>query len=140
MRNQEIITEARLWKGTRWMHGQALRGVGTDCIQFLISIAKKFMLVPQDYKPPAYTRDYALHNDVSLMKQEISKFCFEVKDMQSGDIILYKVGKCASHAGIYVGGNKVIHSHIKQGVIEDELRNIKFPVDSVWRFNVHTTD
>lgn len=135
---KKIISEARSWINppTKWMHGVALKGYRTDCVQFIISLAKEFGWIPQDYKTFPYNQDYALHNDTSLIKQEIMKFCDEVTDgMKVGDIVLFKFGKCASHAGIYIGNNRVVHAHVRQGVIEDDIKNIVKPIDSIWRFN-----
>ena len=136
--DQEIIAEVRSWIGGAWIHGQALKGPkpdgGADCIQFIIKVAKTFGWVPVSYKPAPYNRDYALHNDVSLIKQEISKFCDEVVNLKVGDVMLYISGRCASHAGIYIGNNKIVHAHIRRGIVEDGLKDMKEPLDSIWRF------
>jgi len=113
-----IVQEAELWIGAKWRHGQALRGDSTDCIQWVVLLGKKINKIPQSYRPPRYTRDWALHNDASILEQEIKKFCFrvDVMQMQSGDILLFHYGKTSSHAGIYVGNrtNRFIQ-HIKNG-------------------------
>ena len=34
-----------------------------------------------------------------------------------GDFFLYQFGRCISHAGIYIGEDKIIHAVVGQGVI-----------------------
>lgn len=131
---EDVIAEVESWKGTQWMHGVALKGYRTDCVQYLIQIAKHFGWIPESYVPPKYRQDYALHNDDSILKVLISEVCYEI-DSESkdiGDILLFVSGKCASHAGIYIGRNRMVHAHILSGVREDGID--KRILDSVWRF------
>jgi len=116
MNKLEFIEEAKTWKGTKWRHGQALKGDSTDCIQWIGYLGKQFGFIPKEYKFPRYSRDWALHNNFSILKQEISKFCYKKDIMEKGDILLFIFGKTSSHAGIYLGNNEMIHSHIKNGV------------------------
>ncbi len=114
--NEAYVKEAETWIGTKWRHGQVLKGDSTDCIQWLIYLGREFGWVPKDFIVPKYSRDWALHNKESALKKGISQFCNEVKEMQIGDILLFKFGKTDSHAGVYCGDNEMIHAHIKNGV------------------------
>jgi NlpC/P60 family putative phage cell wall peptidase len=132
----EIIAEARSWIGTRWMHGTALKGVATDCIGFIASLAITFGWIPQNYKMPKYKQDWALHNSESIMMAEIAKFGREIplgSPLEIGDVLLFKYGRCASHAGIYIGDNRMVHAHIRNQVEEAILSMYKFKLTSVWR-------
>jgi len=133
MTDREIISNAREWVGTKWMHGACIKGYRVDCIQFIVAIAKQNGWLPLDYKTKPYNQDYALHNSASLIKKEIGEYCYKVDTPQIGDVLLFTFGKCASHAGVYVGRDKIIHAHIKYGVIEDNVDYSK--LDSTWRFN-----
>lgn len=134
---ERIITEAKSWKGTKWKHNVSRKGFGTDCVQFIISIGKEFDWIPKEYSTGVYRKDYFLHNSKSILLQEIEKFCYRVTVNQCkiGDIFIYEYGKTATHAGIYIGNNMIIHSHIKQGVIEADFRNVDGKLNSVWRAN-----
>ncbi len=115
-KNEAYVAEARTWIGTKWRHGQVLKGDSTDCIQWIILLGKQFGWVPNDFVPPKYSRDWALHNSHSTLKSEIAKFCYETKTMMLGDILLFRFGKTASHAGVYCGNGEMLHSHIRNGV------------------------
>lgn len=133
MTNEEIINIIRSWKGTKWIHGQSLKGVGTDCIQFIISVGKELNWLDSNYKSIKYSRDWALHNDRSILLEEIKKLCNEVPlgEIQIGDILIFTFGKCAGHSGFYIGDNKIIHSKIKAGVVEETFNLKNF--HSAWR-------
>ena len=119
--DEQIIAEARSWVGTKWKHGVALKGFGTDCVQFIVAIAKQFEWIPNDLKTPKYNRDWALHNSESLLIPELEKHCHRVNfhEVQVGDVLIFKYGQCASHAGIYIGDGRMVHSHVRHGVQED---------------------
>ena len=131
--DQQIIDVLNSWKGTKWIHGQGLKGVGADCIQFMLSAAKELEWLPSDYQSIKYNRDWALHNERSILLEEINKVCDEISlnEIQIGDLLIFKFGKCAGHSGFYIGNNKIIHSKIKAGVVEDvfDVKNFH----SAWR-------
>lgn len=136
MNKQAIIDEARTWLGTKWIHNQALKGGGADCSQFVIAVFKNVGLLPKTYKSIKYNRDWALHNSESKLLIEVKKYCKQVniKDLQAGDILLYKSGKCASHIAIYLGNDKLIHSKIRAGVVEAYIWEHKKDLVSAWRY------
>lgn len=133
--DEQIIAEARSWKGTKWMHGQCVKGVATDCIQYIVELGKRFGWVPEDYISPKYRVDWALHNNESIMKREIAKFCDPIANRrlaEVGDILLFKTGRCAAHAGIYIGPDRMVEASIRSGVQEASVKNAK-GFHSIWR-------
>lgn len=134
MTDAELIAEIKSWKGTRWIHGQCVKGVGVDCVRFICAIGRFAGWVPPNYSVPVYEIDWALHNEVSMLEQEIRKFCHRSSQpFKPGDILLYLYGKCASHAGIYIGDNKMVHSYRGQGVVESSLNHYEKSFHSAWR-------
>lgn len=121
MVNEDFVREAETWLGTKWRHGQALKGDSTDCVQWIGLLGKKFNWIPENYRFPKYSKDWALHNSKSVLRETIVLFCDEVKEMKIGDILLFKFGKTGSHAGIFCGGEMMIHSHIRNGVEKIKL-------------------
>lgn len=139
MIESEMIAEIRSWEGTKWVHGQAIKGRGTDCVQFLTKLGKTFGWVPEDYEMPVYNKDWALHNSQSVLKAELAKFCDPTSyPWKIGDILVFVFGLTASHAAIYIGDRLVVHAHIKKGVMCCKVEDLKdekgrYQFDSVWR-------
>ncbi len=133
--DKEIIAEARSWIGTKWMHGQCVKGYRTDCIRFIVEMGKKFGWVPEGYEPPQYRQDWALHNNESVMIRELKKFCEQVDNLrlaEIGDILVFKTGRCAAHAGIFIGDDRMVEASLRSGVQEASIKNAK-GFHSVWR-------
>ena len=134
----ELIAEIKSWKGTRWIHGQCVKGVGVDCVRFVCAIGRYAGWVPKNYSVPVYEIDWALHNEVSMLESEIRKFADRIgSPFRPGDILLFIYGKCASHAGIYIGDNKMVHSYRGQGVVESSLSHYVKSFHSAWRPRKH---
>ena len=122
---EKFRKECRSWLNppTKWMHGVGLKGVRTDCINFIAEVSKEMGWLNKDYKIKAYPRDWALHKARHTMIYELGRYCFDVglEDRKTGDIFLYKFGRSNCHAAFYLGDNKAIHSHIQYGVVEFNL-------------------
>ena len=133
--NEEIIKEARKWRGKKWIHGQCVEGQGADCIQFITFLAKKFDWIPQTYSIGKYSRDWAIHNEKSLMKEKIKEYADQV-DLETiliGDVLLFSCGSSAGHAGIYIGDGLMVHSTLRHGISEELVGTYTKELDSVWR-------
>ena len=132
-----MVVEARSWIGTRWIHGQSLKGIGTDCVQLIVSLAKTFGWVSPEFKTRKYTKDWALHNERSILKEELAKVAhiISLPNALIGDILVFKSGRCAGHMGFYIGGGRMVHSHIRHNVSEDPVKTYMADFDSAWRFN-----
>ena len=136
MDEKTLLQEIESWIGTPWIHGQSLKGVGTDCVRFICSIGKFAGWVAPDYIVPVYNQDWALHNTVSILETEIQKFARAVsRPYQIGDVFLFVYGKCASHAGFYIGKGNMIHAYQRRGVIKSPVRHYMNKFHSVWRVN-----
>lgn len=134
--DDELITEVRSWLGTKWVHGQSVKGAGVDCIHFPMQVYKNLGVLPEDYKMPTYARDWAMHNKTSLIERGLEELCDRlptIDDAEIGDIVVFKTGMTTGHAGIYIGDGRVIHSEIRNGVREDNLSRFGNDVHSVWR-------
>ena len=137
MTREDFVTAAREWIGTRWVHGQAKKGVGADCVGFIISLGKEAGWIPQNYTPPVYSSQWSLHRDASILVAEIAKFCTFVSrgtSPEAGDIILYRYARTPGHAGIYTGAATVIHGDIVRRMIREvPERDLTLHRISVWR-------
>ena len=130
-----LNNELQSWLGTKWVHNQACKGVGADCVQFIVEAVKNVNLLPQSYKTRKYDKDWAMHNARSILREEICKVAEKVdtKEIQEGDIVLFMTGRTSGHIGVYLGNNQLIHSHIQNGVSIAEFSNINTTIESIWR-------
>jgi NlpC/P60 family putative phage cell wall peptidase len=142
MDSAAMIAEAKSWTGTPWVHGVALKGVGTDCVQFIIALGRRSGWIPEGYRPPVYSRDWSLHNEHSLLLEELARFARPVEREKSapGDVLAFRQGRCAGHAGLYLGEGRFIHAVVGQGIRESRLVDGSGHggswlerLDSVWR-------
>jgi cell wall-associated NlpC family hydrolase len=149
----DIVREARSWIGTRWVHGQAVKGHGTDCVGFIIQLGKTFQWIPQDYTPPVYSCQHALHRDTSLLLEELAKFALRVDrsvfdpalnsklitnnsklSPSIGSILAFQYERTAGHAGIYIGNDRFVHAYMPRRRVEEaSLKDFRRYLNSVWR-------
>lgn len=121
------------WIGTPWRHYQHIKGVGVDCVNFIAEVAIEINLI-KFINIEYYPRDWAQHNSKSLLIARVSEFCNQVVDYQVGDILVYRYGQCASHAGFVYAAGVGIHAHIRRGVTLFGLSDIENRLHSIWRF------
>lgn len=132
-----FVTEARTWIGTKWVHGQALRHVGTDCIGFIVALGKSAGWIPAEYKPPVYSSQWSLHRDTSILTEELARFCDKLnfdETSEEGDIYQYMFGRTPGHAGIYTASGTIINADIrKRRVAEVPEEELAKYIASRWR-------
>ena len=105
------------WIGTPYRHWCGVKGLGTDCIHFVVRIMEEIGAIPK-IKIPEYPRDWHLHRSEELLLSGI-KTMLNVDEIDitnsddfgsktiicDGDIILFQYGRTASHSAIYFDGS-----------------------------------
>lgn len=117
---ERLRAEISEWEGTPWRHQVAVKGLGCDCIHFVLAVLVNigaFVLKPGMI--PEYPRDWHLHNTRELLFDGIRKH-LNVREVgpssvRGGDLILMHYGKAASHAGFYLD-DKIFHCTDPGGV------------------------
>jgi len=139
MEDSRIIEVLESWKGTKWMHGVAIKGYRADCGQFLLAVFKELGWLSQDYRTQIYNRQRALHDACALISEEISR-ASEMKQIgpqgpfRTGDVLVFKPGQGEGHVGMYIGGDRMIHCSIKHGVEEIQVTHPMLgPLAAAWR-------
>lgn len=119
-----IEAEARTWLGTPYHHQGAIRGAGVDCAMLLIEVYYACGLIPR-IDPRPYPPDWHLHRDDERYLGWVARYARPVEAPQSGDVALYRFGRCVSHGAIVLTWPLVIHAHMREGavVIADATRN-----------------
>jgi NlpC/P60 family putative phage cell wall peptidase len=109
------------WVGTRFAHGASLKGVGVDCIHLVESVFRAVGLVPEGLLP-SYPPDWYVHQRRELLIEGLRGHCDEAQEpWEVGDIFVYRYGRAASHCGIYVGDDQVIHAATRDKVRCDQI-------------------
>lgn len=135
---QDIITEARQWTGTRWMHQQSLKGVACDCIGLVKGVAINVGLLPADFATrPEVTQfsGYGRRPDGRLIRA-LDLFLDRVTRPELGDVLLMRFDQNPQHVAI-VSDIGIIHSHASaRRVVEHRLDDVWMQrIVAVYRFH-----
>lgn len=130
-----LMNELSEWKGTKWIPGQACKGVGVDCVNFVVAVYKNIGSVPKSFEMPVYYQDWSLHNSNSILVEYLTNYTDKISlsDIDIGDLITYRYGRCASHIAIYIGNGEIIHSRFGKGVIISKVSEFSKMFESAWR-------
>ena len=133
----KIVSQARTWLGTKYHHQGRLKkssacSGGVDCIGLIIGIINELNICDdQGYLLSKYDRvDYSNSPQSAKLVETMASYLLPIdyKDMQIGDILLFKFCKEPQHVGIVSDyssqGLGLIHCHRSSGyVIEQPLSN-----------------
>ncbi len=105
-----ILAEAHEHLGVRYLYG-GITPRGFDCSGFTQYVFKQLEIaIPR-------TVDDQLSAGIIIAKEEL----------QSGDLVIFSNttgwGKFATHVGIYIGNDKVIHASASRGIAIDDLNS-----------------
>jgi len=133
-RLEALEDELESWVDTPFRHRTMVKGLGCDCIHFIVGVLKHFDLVQTEKKGfmPEYGPDWNLHNTRELLldgiKREVKCIEVPVDDIVDGDLVLFKYGKASAHVAFKLKEH-FYHSVTEVGVIktqfEDETWNGK---------------
>ncbi len=70
VRAQDVIAEALSWVGTRFVHQQAIKGVGVDCANFIREVSVATRLTPD----VEFERNYRRREDGTQMLTELVRY------------------------------------------------------------------
>lgn len=124
---QRIVTEARGWIGTPYVHQCSTRSAGTDCLGLLRGVWRA-VLGPEPEAVPAYTDDWAEpgHDEVLFAAATRWLTPKPLLEEAAGDVLLFRMrrGSIAKHLGIMAETGaypSFIHAYTGHGVVESPL-------------------
>lgn len=131
---QRVVEEAKTWLLTPYHHKAAVKGAGVDCAQILLEVYYAAGLTDKRVDVGDYPMDWMMHRSEEQYLGWLYKYGHEVKEPLPGDVVIYKFGRCFSHAGIIIDWPTIIHSYRKEGGVvwgrgdkgEFEGREMKF--------------
>jgi cell wall-associated NlpC family hydrolase len=108
-----LVREALSWEGTPYKSCGRIRGVGTNCAQFVYAVFKDSGAIAADAPEPRwYTPQFALHSKEERLIAYLKAYGaveIEEKDVLPGDVIAYKNGLSHGHLAIVVEWPTVCH-------------------------------
>lgn len=126
-REMAIVTEARLWIGTPYVHQMAVKGAGCDCLGLVRGVWRA-VIGSEPERPPAYSRDWSEPQGEERLWEAASRHLIRkpLKKEAMGDVILFRMkdGSVAKHLGIQcaVGETRsFVHAYSGHGVVESPL-------------------
>lgn len=114
---EAVLAEARTWIGTPYHHQGRIKKVGVDCATILLEVFSRCGLAENAF--PEYSPTWHLHRGEEVYLCWMARYTREITEaeLQPGDIVVFKWGRCFSHGSIYIGNGEVLHSYIGIGCI-----------------------
>lgn len=104
-----VVEIAKTWLRTPYHHQGRVKGAGVDCGMLLLEVFEEAGLIPH-IDPGHYPPDWALHRSEERYLGWVEQYAHPVEGPEPGDLALYKVGRCISHAGIVIEWPTIIHA------------------------------
>lgn len=121
------VYEARAWIGTPYVHQQATKGAGCDCLGLVRGVWRR-VRGDEPEIPPAYSMDWSEpQGEERLWEAALRHLTPKPLDQPSaGDVILFRMraGSVAKHLGIQSGVGEAaafVHAYSGHGVVESPL-------------------
>ena len=135
-----IATKAQEWIGTPFFPKMGRKGIGADCVHFVLGVFKEAGIAPPEMALPHYTLDGGLHRARSLVIDWLSECpCVLKEDAPStGSVVTFQFGRVPHHVGIMIDSFRFLHSIRNYGVTESSIDDSTFKdkFTSSWKPNV----
>ena len=114
---RRVVAEAKTWLRTPYHHMGRIKGGGTDCLMLLTEVYEAAGVIPHvdvTFYPP----DWNLHRDAERYLQGLMRYARGIGGPpQSGDVAVFKFGRCFAHGAIVVSWPRLIHAWWDAGVV-----------------------
>lgn len=112
-----VVAEAETWLRTPYHHMGRVKGGGTDCLMLLAEVFESAGVTSR-VNIPFYPPDWHLHRDAERYLDGLMRYASEITGPpQSGDIALFKFGRCFAHGAIVASWPRLIHAWWNAGVV-----------------------
>ncbi len=133
-----IVTEARSWIGTPYIHQASVKSAGCDCLGLVRGIWRE-LLGDEPEATPAYSSGWAETGGTErLLDAARTHFDpVEWQDLIPGDVMLFRMRakSPAKHLGIFSGNDHIIHAYDGAAVVESAMGRFWHNcLHSTWRF------
>ena len=114
-----VVRIARTWLGTPYRPLGRVRGSGCDCATFpaeVYAAAGVIAPIAIGHYPP----DWHLHQGGERYLARVLEVAREVAAPQTGDFVLYRMGRALAHGAIVIAWPRIVHAAWNIGVVEDD--------------------
>lgn len=122
-----VVQSARGWIGTPYVHQQAVKGAGCDCLGLLRGVWRE-VLGAEPEAIPAYSMDWSEPQGDERLWAAAARHlrAKALGDAAPGDVLLFRMraGSVAKHLGIQAQiatAPSFIHAYAGRGVVESPL-------------------
>lgn len=109
-----VLDVARTWIGTPFHDCAAVKSHGVDCAQLIKAVFIEAGLFAP-FALPHYSPQWFLHQEAEAFLAHVLARCVEIEAAaaQPGDLVMYRFGRCYSHAAIIdaPGFPHIIHAY-----------------------------
>src|SRR5580704_9168227 len=105
-----VVAEARSWIGTPYHNCADIKGAGVDCGMLIVRVFVDTGLCPA-FDPRPYPADWHLHRSEERYLGWVTARAGEVSVPSTGDVMVFRWGRCYSHGGIVVGARPLTIVH-----------------------------
>lgn len=122
-----IVTEAKSWRQTPWIHQAGAKGAGTDCLGLIAGVGCNVGLPgAAKWRSDERTRNYARQPDIRLLLKLCDEYLdpIAIVDVALGDILLMRFANAPQHFAIVSGLDpmRIVHAYTTVGrVVETGL-------------------
>jgi NlpC/P60 family putative phage cell wall peptidase len=120
-RTSQIVSFARSWIGTPYVHQASVKGVGCDCLGLLRGVWRE-LRGGEPESPPPYSADWAEARGEESLRDGLARHltAIDIKDIAPGDVALFRMVARgpAKHCAI-VGNGTLIHARQNKRVSEE---------------------
>jgi NlpC/P60 family putative phage cell wall peptidase len=147
MATDTIVTLARSWIGTPYVHQASVKGAGCDCLGLLRGVWRELNGAEPE-PPPPYTPDWAEATGQETLYMACTRHLTEIDPgaLAPGDVALFRMtaGGPAKHCGI-VAGHRLVphgletcgpHSHLTLIHARQHRRVVEESFGAFWRHHL----
>ena len=124
----DVVTQARLWLGTPYVHQASTLGAGSDCLGLLRGVWRG-VIGPEPEDVPPYTMDWSEAEGHEDLLSAARRWLVEKPQgapLMAGDVVVFRMraGLVAKHLGIVSASGpqaRFIHAYTGHGVVENAL-------------------
>ena len=123
----DIITAARSWLDTPYVHQASAKGAGCDCLGLIRGVWRELYQsepeLPPPYTPDWNERAWFKSNREEPLLSAAKRNLTPAEDAKPGDVLIFRVVRDgpAKHCGIMVSEDRFIHAYAGRKVLESWL-------------------